>query len=151
MVGIKNREERKLVVFFVAVFVLFYPMLISIYVFLPLCIGAMSYILIEGLEKEKSGYILLSVVYLINLEVNLSLPLFLTIISAFFFFITLHNSLRHFRRCKFCKALFSVVFLDLFYLFALFSFDFIFQTHSIELDIILVYSLIVDMLLVVLL
>ncbi|SFV68381.1 hypothetical protein MNB_SV-3-1299 [hydrothermal vent metagenome] len=151
MVRHKKQEEHKIIFFFITLFVLFYPMLISIYVFLPLCIGVMSYLLIEGLQREKFGYIFLSVLYLINLEVNLSLPLFLTIISALLFYVTLYNSLRYFRRCSFCKALFSVFSLDLFYLFALFSFDFIFQTHSIALDMILLYSLIIDILLVVLL
>jgi len=132
-------------------FVLFYPMLISIYVFLPLFIGAMSYVLILGLDKEKSFSLPLAIIYLINLEVNLSLPLFLTIISAFIFYVTLYPSLKHFRRCKICKPLLSVIILDFFYLGALFAFDFIFQTQSIVLDDILLYSLVVDMLIVVLL
>ena len=132
-------------------FVLFYPMLISIYVFLPLFIGAMSYVLILGLDKEKSFSLPLAILYLINLEVNLSLPLFLTIISSFIFYVTLYPSLKHFRRCKICKPLLSVIILDLFYLGALFAFDFIFQTQSIVLDNILLYSLVVDMLIVVLL
>jgi len=146
------RVERK--AFFwigVVFFILFYPMLISIYVFLPLFIGAMSYILIIGLDKEKSLSLPIAIIYLINLEVNLSLPLFLTIISSFLFYVTLYPSLRHFRKCKICKPLLSVVLLDLFYLGALFMFDFIFQTQSIVLDNILLYSLVVDMLIVVLL
>lgn len=132
-------------------FILFYPMLISIYVFLPLFIGAMSYVLILGLEKEKSLFLPVAIIYLINLEVNLSLPLFLTIISSFIFYVTLYPSLKHFRRCKVCRPLLSVLILDLFYLGALFMFDFIFQTQSIVLDNILLYSLVVDMLIVVLL
>jgi len=137
--------------FGVLLFVLFYPMLISIYVFLPLFIGAMSYILILGIEKEKTSYVVFASLYLINLEVNLSLPLFLTIISSFIFYVTFSLYLQHFRQCKLCKPLISVLMLDLFYLGALFAFDFIFQVHSIELDIILLYTLIVDMLIVVLL
>ena len=139
--------------FWIAVvfFILFYPMLISIYVFLPLLIGAMSYVLILGLDKEKSLSLPIAIIYLINLEVNLSLPLFLTIISSFLFYVTLYPSLKHFRKCKVCKPLLSVVLLDIFYLGALFIFDFIFQTQSIVLDTILLYSLVVDMLIVVLL
>jgi len=153
MVEVKKTEHKKWLFVSITLFVIFYPMLISIYVFLPLFIGAMSYILIEGLEKEKTSYLVLSIVYLINLEVNLSLPLFLTIISSFLFFVTIYPSLKHFRRCKFCKPLLSVVFLDIFYLAALFAFDFVFQTNSnsIEIDVMLLYTLIVDMLVVVLL
>jgi hypothetical protein len=135
----------------VIVFVIFYPMLISIYVFLPLMIGAVSYILIHGLEKNSMVTILISSIYLINLELNLSLPLFLSLISSFLFYVLIYHSLLHFRRCKICKQLLSVIILDFMYLGALFSFDFIFQTQSIFLDTILLYSLVVDMLIVVLL
>jgi len=144
-------ERKTLFLIAVVFFILFYPMLISIYVFLPLFIGAMSYILVIGLDKEKSLSLPIAIIYLINLEVNLSLPLFLTIISSFLFYVTIYPSLRHFRKCKICKPLLSVVILDFFYLGALFMFDFIFQTQSIVLDNILLYSLVVDMLIVVLL
>jgi len=144
-------EHKTLFLIAVVFFILFYPMLISIYVFLPLFIGAMSYILVIGLDKEKSLSLPIAIIYLINLEVNLSLPLFLTIISSFLFYVTIYPSLRHFRKCKICKPLLSVVILDFFYLGALFMFDFIFQTQSIVLDNILLYSLVVDMLIVVLL
>lgn len=144
-------EYKALFLMIVVFFILFYPMLISIYVFLPLFIGAASYLLVEGLEKQKPRFIFFAAVYLVNLEVNLSLPLFLTIISSFIFYITVYPYLRHFRRCNFCKALLSVIILDLFYLGALFAFDFVFQTQSIVLDTILLYSLVVDMLVVVLL
>jgi len=135
----------------ILIFVTFYPMLISIYVFLPLFIGAMSYFLIQGLEQGKYSYIMFALIYLINLEVNLSLPLFFTIMSALIFYVGIYPSLLHFRKCQVCKALISVVILDLIYLGVLFSYDFIFNTNSIELDMILVYSLVVDMLVVVLL
>ena len=126
-------------------FILFYPMLISIYFFLPLFIGSMSYMLIQGLEKKKPFYSLLSIIFLINLEINLSLPLFLSIITALLFYATLYPSLIYFRRCKLCKPLLSVLILDVFYLSMLFAFDFIFQINSVTLDTILLYSLIIDL------
>ena len=151
MAQAKKSEHKIFFLIAVVFFILFYPMLISIYVFLPLLIGAMSYVLISALDKEKSFSLPLAILYLINLEVNLSLPLFLTIISALIFYVTLYSSLKYFRKCKICKPILSVFLLDFFYLGALFSFDFIFQTQSIVLDNILLYSLVVDMLIVVLL
>ncbi|GIU00408.1 hypothetical protein TSL6_09140 [Sulfurovum sp. TSL6] len=136
---------------FASIFIFVYPMLISIYVFLPLLIGAMGYMLVQGLEREKASFILLAIVYMVNLEVNLSLPIFLTVISSLLFYILVYPSLKHFRRCTICRALLSVLFLDLMYLGCLFSYDFIFQTQSIILDEILLYTLIVDMLVVVIL
>jgi hypothetical protein len=136
---------------FASIFIFVYPMLISIYVFLPLLIGAMGYMLVQGLERGRTSFILLAIVYMVNLEVNLSLPIFLAVISSLLFYILLYPSLKHFRRCTICRALLSVIFLDLMYLGCLFSYDFIFQTQSIILDEILLYTLIVDMLVVVIL
>lgn len=143
--------SKPLLWMFILLFVAFYPMLISIYVFLPLFIGAMSYILIQGIERGNLAVLLMSIVYMTNLEVNLSLPLFFILIVTLLFYVVIYPSLTHFRRCRVCKPLLSVIFLDLSYLGSLFAFDFIFQTQSIFLDTILLYSLIVDMLIVVIL
>jgi len=132
-------------------FIIFYPMLISIYVFLPLLIGIMGYILMQGIEKGKLSYILIAVVYFINLEVNLSLPFFLTIISSLLVYVLFYCHLTYFRRCRICRPILSVLLLDALYLGSLLSYDFIFQSHSIVLDNILLYSLIVDLLVVVIL
>ena len=146
----KKSSHSKLFWIFVTIFILIYPMFISIYVFLPLLIGGVSYILIAGVEREKGYYIVVGVVYLMNLEVNLSLPLFLTLISASIFYLSIYPYLKYFRRCQVCQHILSVVLLDMFYLVAIFFFDFLFQTQSIVLDKILLYSLIVDILIVVL-
>ena len=136
---------------FAGAFAFFYPMLISIYVFLPLLVGAVGYMLVKGLDKDSTSLILLASIYMINLEVNLSLPIFLIIISTLLFYVILYPYLKHFRKCKICRPLISVLLLDLMYLGCLFFYDFIFQTQSIVLDDILLYSLIVDMLVVVVL
>jgi hypothetical protein len=135
----------------IALFVAFYPMLISIYVFLPLFIGAMSYMFVVGLDKERTAYIVISILFMMNIELNLSLPIFLIIISTLIFYVFIYPSLIHFRSCKMCRPILSVLLLDLLYMGFLFSYDFIFETQSIVLDKILLYSLVVDMLIVVIL
>lgn len=132
-------------------FILFYPMLISIYVFLPLLIGAVGYLFVNGMEEGRVSFIVLAVVYMLNLELNLSLPLFMILISTLLFYVLVYPYLKYFRKCLVCRPLLSVLFLDVIYLMCLFSYDFIFQTQSIVLDEILLYSLIVDMLVVVIL
>jgi len=72
---------RPLIWIVVLTFIVVYPMLISIYVFLPLFIGIMGYLFILGIER-KLHYVLMSLLYFINLEANLSLPFFLTIIAS---------------------------------------------------------------------
>ena len=144
-------KQKSLIWIGIGLFVFFYPMLISIYVFLPLFIGAMSYMFVLGLEKEKTAYVLISIFFMMNIEVNLSLPTFLIIISALLFFVLVYPSLKHFRKCKVCRPILSVLLLDLMYLASLFAYDFVFQTQSIVLDKILLYSLVVDMLILVIL
>jgi len=132
----------------VILFILFYPMLISIYVFLPLLIGIMGYIMMLGVEKGKLHYILLSTIYFINLEVNLSLPYFLTTIIVLLVYVMFYQNLSYFRNCTICRPILLVILTDIFYLGSLLAYDFIFQCTSIVLDNILLYSLIVDILMV---
>ena len=130
-------------------FVLFYPMLISIYVFLPLFIGIMGYILILGIERGKLSYMVISLLYLINLDINLSLPFFLVSIAILSVYIFLYPHFIHFRTCKVCTPFLTVLMIDLVYLGFILAYDFVFQTENIVLDDILLYPLIVDLLMAV--
>ncbi|MBD3789097.1 MAG: hypothetical protein IE885_01805 [Campylobacterales bacterium] len=143
--------QRPIVWIFTLFFILFYPMLISIYVFLPLLIGLMGYMLIDGIEKGKIKYVLVASFYFINLEANLSLPFFLTLISVLLVYVLFFPYLKHFRRCLMCSRLITVLLLDGVYLGMLLSYDFLFQKTSVILDLLLVYSFIVDLLVVSLL
>ena len=132
-------------------FIIFYPMLISIYVFLPLFVGVMGYLLMKGIDENRIFYILLALLYFINLEVNLSLPFFLTTLISLLVYVFFYHHLNYFRKCVICRPILSVILIDGFYLLSLLAYDFIFQTHTIVLDNILLYSLIVDLLVVVVL
>jgi len=143
---------RKLILWILAIlFVLFYPMLISIYVFLPLFFGVMGYILIKGIEEGRWSYILLSLVYLLNMDINLSLPFLLISIAILLVYIFIYPHLNHFRKCKVCTPLLTVFFIDIVYLGVLLVYDFIFQEQMVSLDEILLYPLIVDLLVAVML
>lgn len=135
----------------ILIFIIFYPMLISIYVFLPLLIGIMGYTMIIGIEEGKFYYILIAMIYFTNLEVNLSLLFFLTTISTLLMYVFFYHSLTYFRTCQICKPILSVILIDFIYLILLLAYDFVFQTSSIVLDNILFYSLIVDILMVIML
>jgi len=135
----------------ITAFVLFYPMLISFYVFLPLLVGVMGYIFIEGVNRGKWIYIFLTLVYFVNLEVNLSLPFFLILISVLIVYMLFYGTLTHLKKCKICTPLITVFLIDVVYLGVLLAYDFIFGTSSIVLDTILLYSLVVDLLVVVVL
>jgi hypothetical protein len=132
-------------------FVLFYPMLISIYVFAPLFIGTMAFILIEGVYKEQYLAIFVAVVYFVNLEVNLSLPLFFIVIISLMYYVLFYPSLKEIRRCRFCKPIISVIAINIMYVAGLLIHDFIFGTSSIVFDVMLWYALLADIFLVILL
>ena len=132
-------------------FIILYPMLISIYVFLPLFIGVIGYLFMVGLEHGKWHYIALSLIYFINLEVNLSLPLFLMILTSLVVYAMFYKKLSQIKRCKICAKMMLVLFLDIIYLVSLLGYDFIFQTTSVTLDVILSYSLLIDLLVVTIL
>ncbi|MCD6213105.1 MAG: hypothetical protein J7J02_09005 [Sulfurovum sp.] len=132
-------------------FIIFYPMLISIYVFLPLFVGVMGYLLMKGIDENRIFYILLASLYFINLEVNLSLPFFLTTLTSLLVYVFFYHHLNYFRKCVICRPILSVILIDVLYLLSLLAYDFVFQTHTIVLDNILLYSLIVDLLVVVVL
>ncbi len=143
---------RKLIVWILVIlFVLFYPMLISIYVFLPLFFGVVGYMLIRGIEEGKWSYILLSMIYLINMDINLSMPFLLISIAILLVYIFIYPHLNHFRKCKVCTPFLTVLMIDLVYFAVLMVYDFIFQTHIIRLDEILFYPLVVDLLVAVML
>ncbi len=132
-------------------FIIFYPMLISIYVFLPLFVGVMGYLLMKGMDENRIFYIILALLYFINLEVNLSLPFFLTTITSLLVYIFFYHHLNYFRKCVICRPILGILLIDGVYLLSLLAYDFVFQTQSIVLDNILLYSLIVDLLVVVVL
>jgi hypothetical protein len=146
-----NSIYRPFVWIVILLFNIIYPMLISVYVFLPLFIGIMGYFFIRGIAEAKVQYLFVPIVYVTNLEVNLSLPLFLMIISFLLVYMLFYQNLTYFRRCQICKPILSVILIDVFYLGMLLAYDFVFQTSSVVLDNLLLYSLIVDMLVVVIL
>jgi len=143
--------HKLLIALLIILFTLFYPMLISIYVFLPLFIGVMGYLLILGIERGKISYILISLLYLLNLDINLSLPLFLVSVVVLFVYTFIYPYLVHLKKCRVCIPILTVLMIDLLYLGALLAYDFVFQTENIALDDILFYSLVMDLLVAVML
>jgi len=141
--------RRALLWILIVMFVLFYPMIISIYVFLPLFIGVMGYIMILGIEEGRIVYIIVSLLYLVNMDINLSLPFFLVSIAILFVYLFMYPYFVHFRKCKVCTPLLTVLMIDLVYLGSLLAYDFVFQTENIILDDILLYPLVVDLLVAV--
>ncbi len=132
-------------------FVLLYPIMISMYVYLPLFIGFAGYMIIWGIEGHGVRYIWFPLFYLLNLEANLSLPMFLSLFAILLFYLTLYEKIRYFKRCSICVGLLSVVAIDIYYVVLLLGYDFMFDTSSIFINTLLFYSLLSDLIFVVLL
>lgn len=132
-------------------FVVFYPILISMYVDLPLFIGFSGYLIILGIHRYSMRYVWLPVLYLLNLEANLSLPMLLSLLAILLFYLTFYERIRYFKRCSICVGILSVVGINLYYMFVLLGYDFMFDTTSIFVNSLLFYSVIFDLILVVLL
>jgi hypothetical protein len=94
---------------------------------------------------------LISLLYLVNMDINLSLPFFLVSVAILFVYIFIYPHLVHFRTCHVCTPLLTVLMIDLAYFGALLAYDFVFQTENIVLDDILLYPLVVDLLVAVIL
>ena len=128
---------------------LFYPAIISIYGKLPLFIGFAGLIFIKGIQKENSLYILFSLIYIFSLEINLSLPLFLIMLSSLFYYYFFLDKLRILYHCNLCINIITVVSINLIYLFLLTIFDIITSQSSISYDSFIVSTIIFDILAVV--
>ena len=146
---IELRFKKNIAYFLILLFVLFYPMLISIHVFFPLLIGYMGYVLIEGISKNSQPHMIFAVIYLLNLDFNLSLPMTLSIVSALLVYIFIYTSNEIFLNCRLCQIIFNIVSIDIVYILLINIYDFIFETNSIDMDILLLYSLLIDIIVAV--
>ena len=145
-----EKMYKSLVVLFWIAVVIIYPMLISIYVTLPLFVGFAGLMLIIGVDEDKYLYIIFSLIYMLNLEINLSLPLFLLPISVVIFYIFFKEKLNFLKLCSVCISISTVVLINLIYFFSLFSYDFITEQSSINYDSFILFSIIYDIIAAVL-
>ena len=140
--------------FFITLFwfstVIIYPMLISMYVTLPLFIGFSGLMLILGIEEDRPYYTILSLFYMLNLEINLSLPLLLIPISVMVFYAFIKNRLSFLKMCNICIYVVTVAMINLIYFMLLGFYDFFTSHSSINYDSILLFSIIYDIIAVVL-
>ncbi len=130
---------------FLFLFVLFYPMLVSIYTVLPPLIGLAGYIFIVNAHGKKI-YSVSAFFYLVNLDLNLTLPLFLSIAVTVLILMFIYKPLKRLIRCRVCLLFVLIVIIDFIYYMTLFVYDFIFSTSTVIGDMLLVYYIVVDIL-----
>lgn len=126
-------------------FVVLYPLFVSMYTMLPPLIGVAAYFLIINIEKENI-YVLAPLFYLINLDLNLSLPLLLSIALSVLVYMFAYSSMKRLIRCRVCLVFALIFTVDLFYYASLFVYDFIFQSSTVLADMLLIYYIVIDIL-----
>lgn len=131
---------------FLLLFVIGYPLLVSIYPMLPPFIGLAGYIMILNFKKEKI-YVFASLFYLLNLDLNLTLPLFLSLFNIIFIYMFIYTPLKRLVRCKVCLLFALMVTIDFLYYFLIFLYDFIFGVSTAVADGLLLYFITIDILL----
>ena len=130
---------------FLFLFVLFYPMLVSIYTVLPPLIGLAGYIFIVNIRSKKI-YSASAFFYLINLDLNLTLPLFFSIAITILILMFIYEPLKRLVRCRVCLLFSLIVLIDFIYYITLFIYDFIFNASTVIGDMLLVYYIVIDIL-----
>jgi len=149
---LKKKKYSEYIIFILWVAtIIIYPALISIYVSLPLFIGFSGLMLITGLEKKKTPVWFLALIYMFLLEINLSLPIGLIAISSLICYIYISSKLSILKHCPKCIQIISVVSINLIYLFMLSFIDLLTSQSSIDYNISIFYTIIVDIIAVVLL
>jgi hypothetical protein len=121
-----------------------YPMLISIYVTMPLFIGFAGLMFIDGIDEDNYWKVIFSLVYIINLEVNLSLPLLLVVISIIIFYFFIKSRLLFLKLCSICINVVTVLSINVIYFALLYGYDFLNNENSVNYDSLLLFSILYD-------
>ena len=145
-----EKVYKSLIFIFWLTVVIIYPMLISIYVTLPLFVGFAGLMFIIGLDKDRYLYLIFAFLYMINLEINLSLPILLMPIAVMVFYIFVKKKLAFLKLCTLCVSVVTVVLIDIIYFLLLASYDFLLQQSSVSYDSLLLFSVVYDIIAAVL-
>ena len=128
---------------FLLLFIALYPMFVSMYTMLPPLIGLVGYVLIINFDKNRF-YAFSALFYLLNLDLNLTLPLFMSSLVVILIYMLIYSRLTRLIRCRVC-LLFSLIFIiDFSYYITLFIYDFTFNTTTVLGDILLLYYIVID-------
>lgn len=136
---------------FLTFFAIVYPMLISVHNFLPVFFGLAGYIFVISIRTRNKPLIVLLGLYLLNLEINLSMPLFCGIISLLFFYLLIFPKIKGWTNNRSYIPIISVLFIYISYYIVLYIDDLIFSTsnHNIQFTWLLFYSFLIDILVMV--
>jgi len=128
---------------FLLLFVALYPMFVSMYTMLPPLIGLVGYVLITNFDKNRL-YAFSALFYLLNLDLNLTLPLFMSSMVIVLIYMFVYSPLKRLIRCRVCLLFALIAIIDFSYYITLFIYDFTFNSTTVLGDMLLIYYIVVD-------
>ena len=146
--GRVDRKKRDRVIVYLWIFIIFYPMIFTLYNFSPPLLGIASYLLLDAFERRDNMFISLAIVYMLNIDINFSMPMFLGILTTLFLYIVIYPKLLVINHCKMCVAFIIVILFNLIYLELTLLYGYIFKVEIVEIDSVLLVYLIFDFVMV---
>ncbi len=143
-----DRKKRNRAIVYLWIFIIFYPMIFTLYNFSPPLLGIASYLLLDAFERRDNMFIALAIVYMLNIDINFSMPMFLDILTTLFLYIVIYPKLLVINHCKMCVASIIVILFNLIYLELTLLYGYIFQVEIVEIDSVLFVYLIFDFVMV---
>lgn len=144
----KKSQRNFLYRLFIWTFVLLYPTIASIYAFSPPLLGIAAFIFIDAMEKEDYEYMLITLVYMLNIDVNFSMPMFLSIFSMLLIYTLIYPRLNVFSHCKMCVAAIIVVIFNLLYMEMILLYSYVFKEFILDMDAVLIAYFLFDLMMV---
>jgi len=150
MIAVQKSSPHRTLLYRVSMwsFILLYPVIASIYAFSPPLLGIAAFILIDALEKEDYEHILMALIYMLNIDVNFSMPMFLSIFSMLLIYTIVYPKLTPIHKCRICVGVIVVIVFNLLYLEMVLLYSYIFKEEIFEMGALLIAYFIFDLMMV---
>ncbi len=139
----KRKEQFRNEMMMWGAFIFFYPMIISVHMGWPPLLGFAGYMLSK--YQNQRAYFILIILYLVHVDLNLSLPLFLSLLTIFLVQFIVFTQMHQLLMNKYYLPILFVLLIDIFYYGVLWIYDFVFNTTSITYNYWLIYYVAIDL------
>ncbi len=131
---------------FLAVLTVFlYPIFSTIYYYLPPFTSIAAILAIRGHEKKNRFMLYMALAYMLNIEINYSLPMFSTLVTLALYYWVILPRMRFYTVCRNCLRFLTVIIYNLMLIGVLFAYDYLFFTDSAHLDLKIIYNIVFEL------
>ncbi len=135
----------------VVLIVFLYPVFASIYYYLPPLTSIAAIFAIRGYEKKDRFMLYVALIYLFNLEINFSLPMFVTVIALGLYYYLILPRLRFYTGCVNCLRVLTILLYNGVLLGLVVSYEYLFHDEAIVISMKLLYNILFEFAFLVLL